>query len=631
MGDSLKSLIPKQRSLTDNETFTSFNCWREGVIFHISLDTKTARFTESGDLKAWLPTDENADRGFTNDPSAMAEDKKMTGPAKSALLNIVLGSIASQCPVISWSFITQEATSLNDIWNRLRAYYGFRRTGNRITELTDIKMESGESNEALWERLYSFMQQNLLIKDGSIKHLDKAYTQNESFTPTLLNTMVVIWLNIISPNLPAMVRQYFSTHLRENTIFSLRHEISDAIPTLLSEINDKEGKVFRSGSYGSKYQQNSGYSGSKYQQSSGSKYQQKSGYRKNVRKCSFCEVAGRPADGHYLSRCPFLPSADKDFISKIREIALYDSDEHSDSNNHRVASSYPDVNDHSTVDADKAAASVTRRVDIVSSPTLNVSVNSVPSVFTLDSGCTSNMILEVECQRIGADISKTNQRAFQADGVTPLDTVGETHFTVVRDHHTFHFSGLVVKHLDVPVLAGMPFLESNDVFVRYSTHTIYLGDCCTIKYKPDRKKGKAMRTTAYVMKALRSACILPGEKISLPLPDEIKDEEEVAIEPRCISVKDTTSTWLKCSITKPSNGRIDIVNSSNDPVMVNKHTQFCQIRPVVDAPDAAENYTPVYLPKKQPVDTMYSSLIELDPSSTLPEQVKTQFNELHRV
>ena len=177
-------------------------------------------------------------------------------------------------------------------------------------------------------------------------------------------------LNIISSNLPAMVRQYFSTHLRENTIFSLRHEISDSIPTLLAEISEKEGKVYRTGprnySYGGGKSQ--GYSGSKYQQSSGysgSKYQQKSGYnynKKNVRKCSFCEVAGRPADGHFLSRCPYLPPDDLKYISKIREVSLYDdeSDEHSDSNNHRVACSYLDGSNHSPVVTTKAATSVAR-------------------------------------------------------------------------------------------------------------------------------------------------------------------------------------------------------------------------------------------------------------------------------
>ena len=122
------------------------------MIFHISLDVKTARFTDSDDLGNWST---QTNRGFTNDGGAVTEDIKMTAPAKAALLNIVLGSIASYCPVISWAFITQEATSLNAIWDRLRAFYGFRRTGSKITELMDIRLDPGESKEALWERLYT--------------------------------------------------------------------------------------------------------------------------------------------------------------------------------------------------------------------------------------------------------------------------------------------------------------------------------------------------------------------------------------------------------------------------------------------------------------------------------------------
>ena len=184
-----KSLIPKQRALTEVETLTSFNCWREGMIFHISLDPKTACFTDTTDLGRWS---NNANRGFTNDGTSVDEDRKMTAPAKAALLNIVLGSVASFSPVISWAFITQEATSLNEIWDRLRAFYGFRRTGSKITELVDIRLEPGQSKEALWERLYSFMESNLLSTDGAVKHEGKVVTRNEIFTPTLLNTMDVI-------------------------------------------------------------------------------------------------------------------------------------------------------------------------------------------------------------------------------------------------------------------------------------------------------------------------------------------------------------------------------------------------------------------------------------------------------
>ena len=107
-----KSLIPKQRPLTETETQASFESWQEGMEFHISLDVKSARFLT--DLTTWTTA---ADRGFTDDDNTVAEDKRMTGLAKKMLLNIILGSIASLAPVISPKFIKKQSTNLSDIWS----------------------------------------------------------------------------------------------------------------------------------------------------------------------------------------------------------------------------------------------------------------------------------------------------------------------------------------------------------------------------------------------------------------------------------------------------------------------------------------------------------------------------------
>ena len=124
------------------------------MIFHIALSDQSARFLQDGDLNTWSSA---ANRGFTNDGSEVTnEEKRMNAAAKAALLDIVLGAIASFAPVISHKFICQQATSLECIWERLRSYYGFRKTGGRILELMDINRGPNESREALWERLYSF-------------------------------------------------------------------------------------------------------------------------------------------------------------------------------------------------------------------------------------------------------------------------------------------------------------------------------------------------------------------------------------------------------------------------------------------------------------------------------------------
>ena len=190
------SLVPKKRTLTDTESQTSFESWRESMIFHISLDNKSARFLS--DLKTWTTAN---DRGFTDDPAGFDEGTTMNGAAKAALLNIILGSVATYAPVISHRFIKQQSTSLESIWTRLRSHYGMRKTGARVLELTEFRLEQNESRETLWERMYSYMEDNLLTTTGGIKHENVTPTTNEAFTPTLLNVLVSCWLHTINPAL----------------------------------------------------------------------------------------------------------------------------------------------------------------------------------------------------------------------------------------------------------------------------------------------------------------------------------------------------------------------------------------------------------------------------------------------
>ena len=149
-----KSLVPKQRCLTPDETPTSFESWTESLVFHISLSDKSARFLSTGDLSTWTTA---ADRGFTDDVEIgtpgtnITAENRMNRQTKISLLDIILGSIASYATVISAKFIKKQSTSLESIWERLRSYYGFRRVGSRILEITDIKLEMNESKESLWE------------------------------------------------------------------------------------------------------------------------------------------------------------------------------------------------------------------------------------------------------------------------------------------------------------------------------------------------------------------------------------------------------------------------------------------------------------------------------------------------
>ena len=93
--------------------------------------------------------------------------------------------------------------------------------------------------------------------------------------------------------------------------------------------------------------------------------------------------------------------------------------------------------------------------------------------------------------RLGLPTANSRQSAHHADGCSPLSVVGETRFHLSRDGHTFYFKGLIIEDLDVEILAGIPFMTSNDITIRPTKTQISLGDgtnwsyASVIKVTPD--------------------------------------------------------------------------------------------------------------------------------------------------
>ena len=97
----------------------------------------------------------------------------------------------------------------------------------------------------------------------------------------------------------------------------------------------------------------------------------------------------------------------------------------------------------------------------------------------IDSGATSNLIKESTAHFIKCPISKSSQVAVQADGQSELKVIGETRLVFSLDNFTFIFEGLVVDHLDVDILAGIPFMTVNDISIRPAKHQVILSNAST--------------------------------------------------------------------------------------------------------------------------------------------------------
>ena len=82
----------------------------------------------------------------------------------------MLGQIANFATIISRNAIVKNATSLNDIWLKIREHYGFETNGSHFLDLFQIQLNPREHAEDLYQCLVSFFDDNLLTVEGGIQH-----------------------------------------------------------------------------------------------------------------------------------------------------------------------------------------------------------------------------------------------------------------------------------------------------------------------------------------------------------------------------------------------------------------------------------------------------------------------------
>ena len=148
----------------------------------------------------------------------------------------------------------------------------------------------------------------------------------------------------------------------------------------------------------------------------------------------------------------------------------------------------------------QATGLASRRVSTRQCPNFKAFYRQHPLSIILDTGAETSMIRSSIARSIGAPIVKSTQHALQADGVTPLAVVGETHLILSRGSKNLALDALVVDDLDVDVLAGTPFLSSNDISIRPALRKITIQESDVIFYDPSpRSSGShtVRRTQAF--------------------------------------------------------------------------------------------------------------------------------------
>ena len=257
----------------------------------------------------------------------------MTAEQRAAQLELMLGQIANFCPVISRNSITKHSTYLGQIRQSIRLHFGFQSSGAHLLDFASIRLEQDERPEDLYQRLMAFMDDCLLKSDGGITHHGDRPSGDEDMSPSLENFITLHWLSLLHPNLPALVKQRYGPELRNRTLASLKPEISQCMDSLMAELQATEdARVLRSAAagLGRAALRDVTAAAGRRQTDANRRPAAASGGRQPqrlARSCALCQAAGRPgSESHYLSRCRFLPEADRRFMTGIRLITGCDDD-----------------------------------------------------------------------------------------------------------------------------------------------------------------------------------------------------------------------------------------------------------------------------------------------------------------
>ena len=614
---------PKQWALTKTETVNTYENWKQNLQYTLSLDPNFAPFLIEG-FKWTKKTKADPLHGFTDDGEDIPQAKRQTAAQKSNMLDLMLGQIANYCPIISRNTIVKSSTCMTDIWQAIRQHFGFQTTGGHFLDFINIKQEPGERPEDLYQRIMAFVDDNLLTEASNIRHHGETIDTDEELTPTLENVVVLTWLKLLHPELPRLVKQRYGTELRSQTLASIKPEISQALESLLDEVNVTESaRAMRAG---------------QFPQSATLKKpasKPSTPRTKSSKSCPLCKQVGRPESQHFLSECPFLPEKDRKYIVRARQITNILSNESDEEDEP------PDLTcalvDHSPPAplALPTDPSATRRVQVRQSPYFDAFYKHHASRITLDTGAEGDLIREDFVRSLGKLIRKTSQGAHQADGHSPLNVVGETSLTFTRDDKTFFFEGLVVKQLDVDILAGIPFMEYNDITVRPKRHEIILADGTKYFYGPQPKTHSTqnIRRTHILRAPSSSTTIWPGDFLELTLPADIDDPDiTFALEPRTDAPIAKACTppnmWPRPAPIRSVAGKIRVPNLMDEPLVLKRHEQFAQIRAMF-TPSLQSNPSPPAITACAPhSNRQFSSSVNLDPDHTLSPDHRQHFQDL---
>ena len=625
---------------TQLKSISEFENFRHSVLFNLRQDLEFRPYLKKG-LTWGAKSPVNPTRNVRDDPGRAADPPTgQTAEEKCEIIDFLLETIAQYCPLIPHNDIVNQG-SLEDVWQLIRLHSNIETTGGLLNSVWNITREPNESPQALWSRLKQ-QYDDCLLRADTLKYVDAKLVINEAMSPTLHNVIILHWLQLIHPKMRDMVTQRFSKELRDATYASIWPEISRSIDSFLKDLSEEPVSVCRYDTSSNPGYNRQRYSDSNRFPSRGRGFQPSLRGSKTNRsqgKCDYCRVTGRRAwYNHSIEECLFLKK-ERPLSSRAVEVTE-EFDDHQAEFDEEYGSS-PDA---------VQGISIINLVSSKDSPVLTLYKSNKEYRVIIDTGGERSVMDDETARELECELYHTDERALMADGVTELNVLGKTQVVLTRNSKSFTINALVCEMNKPTILAGMPFLVSHDIAIRPARSEIILDGSEVVKYDSKSQRGtehlhRSRRISSYTVRSQHNTVILPGEDASFPVPNHLREESTVAVEPRQDNshYNSLSRQWPMPKVYDISDGNLRLTNSSNDPIIVKKNQHICNIQLQVRESEVSKSMSDAAAiqlisnnVKPQPVSTtlpakkvtLYSGPVKLNPDKVLSTDESSKFATL---
>ena len=169
-----------------------------------------------------------------------------------------------------------------------------------------------------------------------------------------------------------------------------------------------------------------------------------------------------------------------------------------------------------------------------------------------------------------------------------MDVIGEVHCSLTCGQWTFELDALVVRQLEVDIMAGNPFMVRNDIGVRPAKLQIEIGGTEIISYSsPSRhtRQPNVRRTQSILLRNPIRTVVLPGECVQFSTPSDADSDTLWALEPRLDSPSNMPckpgDVWPPPQQIQSVDHAVRVSNMTDSPIILKSNEQLCEVRHIL--------------------------------------------------